>query len=152
MYCDDSAAIKKAMKMHHIQHDTSTPGQPKTNGIAERQVQEVINGTRALLSMAGLPASFWPYAMRAWCFGHNVAETKNNRSPWKTRHGKRFGGPKIPFGSLVYFKQSPVKEGNKENMGSRRLKSKFMDGTNVGFSMGYKLKCGGGMAKLISCM
>ena len=93
--------------------------------------------------MAGLPASFWPYAMRAWCFGHSITETKDKNSPWKARHGKRFGGTKIPFGRLVYLEQSPVKEGNKETMGTRRLKSKLMDGTNIGIFMGYKLKCGG---------
>ena len=142
-YCDDSAAIKKALKMHRIQYDTSTPGQPKTNGIAERYVQEVINGTRALLSNAGLPASFWPYAMRAWCFGHNTSESGLRSSPWKQRHGKKFEGPRIPFGSLVYFKQSPVKEGNKATMGTRRLKSKFMEQTSIGIFLGYKLKCGG---------
>ena len=34
VYCDDSAALKKALDMHRIRYDTSTPGQPKTNGIA----------------------------------------------------------------------------------------------------------------------
>ena len=64
-------------------------------------------------------------------------------SPYKLRHGKEFEGPKIPFGSLVYFKQSPVKEGNKQTMGSRRLKSKFAGDINVGIFLGYKLRCGG---------
>ena len=142
-YCDDSPALKKALDMQRIRYDTSTPGQPKTNGIAERQVQEVINGTRVLLSKAGLPASFWPYAMRAWCFGHNTETVGKNPSPYKLRHGADFMGPKIPFGSLVYFKQSPVKEGNKAKMGSRRLKSKFAGDSNTCICLGYKLKCGG---------
>ena len=48
VYCDASAALKKTLDMHRMGYDTSTPGQPKTNGITGRQVQEVINGTRVL--------------------------------------------------------------------------------------------------------
>ena len=44
---------------------------------------------------------------------------------------------------VAYFKQSPVKEGNKATMGSRRTKSKFAGDINVGIFLGYKLKCGG---------
>ena len=65
-----AAAIAAALRAAGIRQETSTPGLPRTNGVAERQVQEVINGTRVLLVKAGLPTSYWPYAMRAWCFSN----------------------------------------------------------------------------------
>ena len=48
VYSDDATALKKAMENLGILHDTAVPGQPATNGVAERQVQAVIGGTRAL--------------------------------------------------------------------------------------------------------
>ena len=55
VYRDDSEALKKALVDHGILFDVCVPGKLVTNGVAERQVQEVINGTRVLLSQAGLP-------------------------------------------------------------------------------------------------
>ena len=61
-YChtDDSRSLQNALRDLNIPHDPSTPGRPRTNGVAERQVKEVVHGTRTLLLKAGLPA----------CFGH----------------------------------------------------------------------------------
>ena len=56
VYCDDSEALKKALSDHGILHDVSVPGKPVTNGVAERQVQEVINGTRVSVSYTHLRA------------------------------------------------------------------------------------------------
>ena len=42
--------------------DTSNPGKPQDNSIAENKVKLVVNGARCLLLQAGLPSKFWPYA------------------------------------------------------------------------------------------
>ena len=60
VYTDDSAAIKVALGELRLCHDTSVPGQPKTNGAAERQVKEVVHGIRTILVKAGLPNCFGP--------------------------------------------------------------------------------------------
>ena len=96
----------------------------ETHGITERQVQEVINITRVLLSRAGLPASFSPYAMRAWRFGHSTNDVGKQPSPYELRQNKNFTGPRIPFGSLVYFKQSPLKEVNNATNGVETVQAK----------------------------
>ena len=72
VYTDDSAAIKAALGELGLCHDTSVPGQPNTNGVAERQVKEVVHGIRTILVKAGLPNCFWPYAMRHFCFAGNI--------------------------------------------------------------------------------
>ena len=51
--------------------DTSTPGMPRDNSIAESKVKLVINGARSLLLQAGLPSKYWPYATQAFCNGLN---------------------------------------------------------------------------------
>ena len=60
VYSDAVASIKQACEALSLRHDTATPQVPRTNAIAERQVQETIHGTRVLLSRAGLPAVYWP--------------------------------------------------------------------------------------------
>ena len=44
VHTDDSPALKAAMKELKVVFDNSTPGRPKTNGVAERQVKEVVYG------------------------------------------------------------------------------------------------------------
>ena len=45
---------------------------PQTNGVAERSVQEAIQGARTLLQQAGAPTRWWSKAIRHYCFMHNV--------------------------------------------------------------------------------
>eukprot|EP00972_Heterocapsa_arctica_P109929 16186760-Heterocapsa_arctica.AAC.1 len=54
-------------------HDTSTPDRSATNGVPERRVRHVLEGTRALLEQAGMPTSFWPKAADAFCDHINFA-------------------------------------------------------------------------------
>ena len=88
VHTDDSRALKAALDELKVSHDSSTPGRPKTNGVAERQVKEVIHGVRTLLRQAGLPHSFWTYAMRNFCFSRNV---KIRKSTNPSAHHRRFG-------------------------------------------------------------
>ena len=61
-----------------------------------------------MLSAAGLPPQFWPYAIRDYCFAENIKMT-NGYSAWNKRFKKKghFKGPVIPFGCLLDFKQTP---------------------------------------------
>ena len=114
-------------------HGTATPGRPATNGVAERAVRSVLEGTRTVLEQAGLPHKFWPYACRHWCFSHNV-QTREGNSPWHKRHNKgKFKGRRVPFGSLVDFLPSPIR-GGPPKVASR---------TQPGLFLGYFLLPGG---------
>ena len=70
-----------------IIHDKSTLGRPQPHGWAERLVRKVFEGAKALLSAAGLPPQFWPYAIRDYCFAENVKMIDGD-SAWNKRFKK----------------------------------------------------------------
>ena len=139
VYTDDSPALKAALAEVRVCHDTSIPGQPKTNGVAERQVKEVVHGIRTILVKAGLPNCFWPYAMRHFCFARNIKIDKNTGvSPHYKRFGREFKGPRIPFGAQVMYKPSPIYE--------RKWKADGKDkwsNMRPGIFLGYNVLSGG---------
>eukprot|EP00972_Heterocapsa_arctica_P027122 3988210-Heterocapsa_arctica.AAC.1 len=53
-------------------HLSSTPYRPESNGVIERFVGLVADGTRCLLAQGGLPHAWWPYAARAFCHARNI--------------------------------------------------------------------------------
>ena len=57
---DGAREIVKAGKNLRTCHDTSAPYRSATNGIAEREIRNVLEGTRTLLEHSGLPASYRP--------------------------------------------------------------------------------------------
>ena len=62
VYSDNSGELIKATKAVKVNHESSQPGVPVSNAIAERNNQDILNGTKAALETAGLPACVWPYA------------------------------------------------------------------------------------------
>ena len=54
-YTDAAPELIKAAKKLGWRHPTALPGRPQTNGIAERAVKQVLNGTRTVLKSSGLP-------------------------------------------------------------------------------------------------
>ena len=73
-YTDDAPELNAAAKHLKWRHDTSTPGRPQNNGVAERVVRTVLEGARAILHASGLPSRWWSRAIRYFCFMHNVTE------------------------------------------------------------------------------
>ena len=61
LYTDGAPEIVKAGKNLRACHDTSATYRSATNGIAEREIRNVLEGTRTLLEHSGLPTSYWPY-------------------------------------------------------------------------------------------
>ena len=57
-YYDRSGEIERALRGLHIVSDTSQPGIPQNNVVAERLVQDILEGTRTALLRAGLPPCF----------------------------------------------------------------------------------------------
>jgi len=54
VYTDNSKEFKLALEELNIDHDTSTPYRPQTNGVAERCVRRVKEGTSCSLVQSGL--------------------------------------------------------------------------------------------------
>ena len=83
-------------------HCTSTPHRSETNGIAERAVRRVKEGTSAVLLQSGLNESWWADTMECYTYLRNVTDPlSDGKTPYERRFGQPFKGPIIPFGSLV---------------------------------------------------
>ena len=132
-YSDNSPELAKIARDEGWRHPTSTPGRPDTNGVAERAVRKVCEGTRTALVHAGLHPKWWCYAARHFCFSNNIT-TVNGESPWRQRHKEVFKGPLLPFGCLVDFKPSPVKG---------KVGPKFASKAEAGIFLGYHTLPGG---------
>ena len=102
-YSDRAPELINAAKIFSACDDHSTPGMPRTNGIAENKVKLVLRGARALLRQAGLPAKYWTFACRAFCYGLNFDKMSANKSAWELRHGSKFTGHRLPFGCIVDY-------------------------------------------------
>ena len=74
----------------------------ETNGIAERAVRRVKEGTSAVLLQSGLNESWWADSMECYTYLRNVTNLlSDGKTPYERRFGQPFKGPIIPFGSLV---------------------------------------------------
>ena len=103
LYTDQAPEFDKACGKVGTCNATSTPGMPRTNGIAECKVKEVIRGARVLLRQAGLDLKWWPYAVRAYCF-HQNCDDRDGPSVYEKRYGEEMDEVDLrPFGCLVDY-------------------------------------------------
>ena len=85
-------------------HCTSTPHRSETNGIAERAVRRVKEGTSAVLLQSGLNESWSADSMECYTYLRNVTDLlSDGKTPYQRRFWQPFKGPIIPFGSLVEY-------------------------------------------------
>eukprot|EP00971_Amphidinium_carterae_P350554 6491616-Amphidinium_carterae.3 len=100
-------------------HEKAIPGRSQSNGLVERMVRHVQEGTRCLLLQAGLHPKWWPYASRSSFLMNNV-QKKDGNSPWMRRFAMEdFKGKLIPFGVVVDCIQQPAKEDRQMKYASR---------------------------------
>ena len=104
IYTDNSLEFGKACEDLSWNHCTSTPHRSETNGIAERAVRRVKEGTSAVLMQSGLNENWWAGSMECYTFPRNVTDLlSDGKTPYERRFGKPCKGPIIPFGSLVEY-------------------------------------------------
>ena len=84
-------------------HDTSTPPRSGTNGVAERAVRSVKEGTAFALLKSGVLEVWWDSAMECCGCLHNHRKMADSKTAFETRFGKKIVGPSIPFGTLVQY-------------------------------------------------
>ena len=133
LYTDGAPEIVKAGKSLRTCHDTSTPYRSAINGIAEREIRNVLEGTRTLLEHSGLPTPYWPYASHCFCHHANIRMVEGD-SAWNKRHKQgHFKGDIIPFGTLIDFR--PLKP-------ILSMFPKFEKSSLPGIFLGYNLMSG----------
>ncbi|MDP7560267.1 MAG: DNA cytosine methyltransferase, partial [Planctomycetota bacterium] len=136
VYTDNSKEFRKSLKGLGISHDTATPHRPQTNGIAERAVRRVKEGTSCALQQSGFVEVWWAHAMMCFCFLRNIVDLlKSGNTAWSKRFGSNFKGPVIPFGAQITYK--PIREKDKERL------HKFGTKTLSGVFVGYDQQAGG---------
>ena len=100
IYTDNSLEFGKACEDLSRNHCTSTPHRSETNGIAERAVRRVKEGTSAVLLQSGLSESWWADSMECYTYLRNVTDLlSDGKTPYERRFGQPFKGPIILFGS-----------------------------------------------------
>ena len=99
---DNSLEFGKACEDLSWNHCTSTPRRSETNGIAERAVRRVKEGTSAVLLQSGLNEIWWADLMECYIYLRNVTDLLyDGKMSCERRFGQPCNGPIIPFGSLV---------------------------------------------------
>ena len=136
IYTDNSLEFGKACEDLSWNHCTSTPHRSETNGIAERAVRRVKEGTSAVLLQSGLNENWWADSMECYTYLRNVQDLlSDGKTPYERRFGKPFKGPIIPFGSLVeYYPISAKDQSRIHQFGKKVLPGLFL---------GYALYAGG---------
>ena len=66
--------LAKLVKISPRNHCTSTPHRSETNGIAERAVRRVKEGTSAVLLQSGLDENWWADSMECFTYLRNVQD------------------------------------------------------------------------------
>ena len=74
IYTDNSLEFGKACEDLSWNHCTSTPHRSETNGIAERAVRRVKEGTSTVLMQSGLNESWWADSMESYTYLRNVTD------------------------------------------------------------------------------
>ena len=122
IYTDNSLGFGKACEDLPWNHCTSTPHRSQTNGIAERAVRRVKEGTSAVLLQSGQDEKWWADSMECYAYLRNVTDLlSDGKTPYERRFGQPFNGPIIPSGSLIEY--YPVSA--KDTQESINLERKF---------------------------
>ena len=136
IYTDNSLEFGKACEDLSWNHCTSTPHRSETNGIAERAVRRVKEGTSAVLLQSGLNESWWADSMECYTYLRNVTDLlSDGKTPYERRFGKPFEGPVVPFGSLVEYHPITAKDQSRMHQFGKKVLP--------GLFLGYALYAGG---------
>ena len=88
IYTDNSLEFGKACEDLSWNHCTSPPHRSETNGIAERAVRRVKEGTSAVLLQSGLNESWWADSMECYTYLRNVTDlSSDGKTPYERRLG-----------------------------------------------------------------
>ena len=111
IYTDNFLECGKSCEELSWNHCTSTPHRSETNGIAERAVRRVKEGTSAVLLQSGLDNEWWADSMECYCYLRNIQDLlSDGKTPHERRFGIPFNGPVIPFGAMVEYHPISAKD------------------------------------------
>ena len=136
IYTDNSLEFGKACEDLSWNHCTSTPHRSETNGIAERAVRRVSEGTSTVLLQSGLNENWWADSMECYTYLRNVTDLLcDGKTPYERRFGQPLKGPILPFGSLVEYHPITAKDQSRFHQCGKKVLP--------GLFLGYALYAGG---------
>ena len=131
-YTDNSLEFGKACEDLSWNRCPSTPHRSQTNGIVERAVRRVKEGTSAVLLQSGLNKSWWADSMECYTYLRNVTDLlSDGKTPCERRFGQPFKEPIIPCGSLVEYHPFIAKEKSRIH----QFGKKVLPGLFLGYSV-----------------
>ena len=132
IYTDNSLEFGKACEDLSWNHCTSTPHRSETNGIAERAVRRVKEGTFAVLLQSGLDEEWWADSMECFTYLRNIQDLlSDGKTPYERRFGETFKWTIIPFGAMIeYHPSSP-----KDQMRIHQFGKKVLPGLFLGYAL-----------------
>ena len=132
IYTDNSLEFGKACEDLSWNHCTPTPHRSETNGIPERAVRSVEEGTSAVLLQSGLNESWWADSMERYTCLRNIQDLlSDGKTPYERRFGEPFKGPIIPFGSLVEY--CPISANDQSRI--HQFGKKVLPGLFLGYAL-----------------
>ena len=101
IYTDNSLEFGEACEDLSWNHCTSTPHRSETNGIAERALCRVTEGTSAVLLQSGLDIEWWADSMSCYTHLRNITDLlSDEKTPYESCLGKTL---KSPIFRLVHW-------------------------------------------------
>ena len=108
VYHDNAKEFVEASTQLKWLHDTSVTGRSETNGIAERAIEDVRQGTTSALLQAGFFPEHWPSASEYYCIADSIKPDSQGKIAWNEFHGQGdFPAKELIYGQLVYFYPVP---------------------------------------------
>ena len=108
----------------------------RQNGIGEKAVRRIEQGTSAVLLQSGLDENWWPTLLECCCYLRHVQDLlADGKTQSERRSGEPSEGPVIPFGSMVEYHPLSAKDQSRlHQFGKKVLLDIFL---------GYALYAGG---------
>ena len=132
IYTDNTLEFGKACEDLSWNYCPSTQHRRETNGVAERGVRRVKEGTSAVLLQSGLNGSWWAVFMECYTYLRNVTDLlSDGRTPMKDVLGNLFKGLIIPFGSL--FEYHPITAKDRSRI--HQFGKKVLPGLFLGYAL-----------------
>lgn len=110
---------------------------PQSNGVAERVVRRVLEGTPAVIMKSGLPRDWWSEAAHCYCLLRNANDKiePEKTPPYEARHDNLLRGRLLPFGASYSYKPATKRD--------IAVAKKFDGKVRKGILKGYPLQSGG---------
>ena len=111
IYTGNSLEFGKVCEELSWNHCTSMPHKSETNGIAEKAVRRVKEGTSAVLLQSGLDKELWSDSMKCYCFLRKIQDLMSDgKTPYERWFSLLFYGRVIPFVVIVEYHPISAKD------------------------------------------